>query len=75
MDQAIQLVDGSEINMTQQVRNDVVNYIFDGSLPNPSAGLMPNSLITQHGVEIMKSNGIQIQSIDEQLNKNKKLPQ
>ncbi|HFK5546733.1 TPA: RHS repeat domain-containing protein, partial [Elizabethkingia anophelis] len=75
MDQAIQLVDGSEINMTQQVRNDVINYIFDGSLPNPNAGLMPNSLIIQHGVEIMKSNGIQIQSIDEQLNKNKKLPQ
>ena len=75
MDKAIQLVDESKTNMTQQVRNDVVNFIFDGTLPNPSAGLMPNSLIIQIGTTIMKTNGIPVQSLDEQLNKNKKLPQ
>lgn len=67
MDQAIKYVDGSGIDMNQQTRNDVVNYIFDGTLPNPDAGLMPNSLIIQNGAEIMRTNGIPIQPLDEQL--------
>ncbi|MBS1549594.1 MAG: hypothetical protein JSS94_07000 [Bacteroidetes bacterium] len=71
MDQAIQFVDKSSIDMTQQVRNDVVNYIFDGTLPNPEGGLMPNSLIIQNGTQIMKANGIPIQSLDEQLKVNR----
>ena len=76
MDQAIKAVDGSGINMTPQVRNDVVNYVNDGTLPNPGAGLMPNSLIIQNGTQIMKANGIQIQPLDQQLQTgNKTLPQ
>jgi len=76
MDQAIKYVDGSGIEMTQQTRNDVVNYVNDGTLPNPGAGLMPNSLIIQNGDQIMKDNGIQIQPLDQQLQtENKKLSQ
>lgn len=67
MDRAIKYVDGSGIEMNQQTRNDVVNYVFDGTLPNPDAGLMPNSLIIQNGAEIMRTNGIPIQPLDEQL--------
>ena len=76
MDQAINKVDSSGISMDQQTRNDTVNYIFDGTLPNPGAGLMPNSLIIQNGTQIMKANGIPIQPLDEQLrtNNNKVLP-
>lgn len=67
MDQAIKYVDGSGIEMTEQTRNDVINYVNDGTLPDPSAGLMPNSLIIQNGNQIMKSNGIQIQALDQKL--------
>ncbi len=76
MDQAIKYVDGSGIEMNQQTRNDVVNYVFDGTLPNPDAGLMPNSLIIQNGAEIMRTNGIPIQPLDEQLTtKSRNIPQ
>ncbi|SDI87442.1 RHS repeat-associated core domain-containing protein [Chryseobacterium taeanense] len=76
MDKAISLVNSSGIEMNQQTKNDVINYIFDGTLPNPDAGLMPNSLIIQNGTEIMKTNGIPIQSLDEQLTtKSRKIPQ
>ena len=76
MDQAIEYVDGSGIEMNQQTRNDVVNYVFDGTLPNPDAGLMPNSLIIQNGAEIMRTNGIPIQPLDEQLTtKSRNIPQ
>lgn len=67
MNQAIQYVDGSGIEMTKQMRNDVINYVNDGTLPDPGAGLMPNSLIIQNGNQIMKANGIQIQPLDQQL--------
>ncbi|PTT36127.1 hypothetical protein DBR28_11420 [Chryseobacterium sp. HMWF028] len=73
MDQAINKVDSSGIKMTPQTRNDVVNYVFDGTLPNPGAGLMPNSLIISNGTQIMKTNGIPIQPLNEQLNVNKKV--
>ncbi|OCA69168.1 hypothetical protein BBI01_18370 [Chryseobacterium artocarpi] len=76
MDDAINYVDQSGINMNPQTRNDVINYIFDGTLPNPDAGLMPNSLIIQNGTEIMRTNGIPIQPLDEQLTtKSRKIPQ
>ncbi|WP_228440906.1 hypothetical protein [Chryseobacterium phosphatilyticum] len=73
MDKAIKYVDGSGIKMNQQTRNDVINYIFDGTLPNPRAGLMPNSLIIQNGSQIMKTNNIPIQPVNQQLNINKKV--
>ncbi|WP_345988321.1 DUF6443 domain-containing protein [Chryseobacterium sp. Chry.R1] len=76
MNDAINYVDQSGINMSSQTRNDVINYIFDGTLPDPDAGLMPNSLIIQNGTEIMRSNGIPIQPLDEQLTaKNRNIPQ
>jgi len=67
MGQAINYVDNSGIKMTQQVRNDTVNYVFDGTLPNPGAGLMPNSLIIQNGTKILNNNNLPVQSLDEQL--------
>ncbi|SHF71057.1 DUF6443 domain-containing protein [Chryseobacterium vrystaatense] len=71
MDDAINYVDSSGIEMNQQTRNDVVNYVYDGTLPDSNAGLMPNSLIIQNGTQIMKDNGIPIQPLDQQLiNKN-----
>ncbi|WP_051882312.1 RHS repeat-associated core domain-containing protein [Chryseobacterium soli] len=73
MDRAIQFVDQSGIDMTSQTRNDVVNYVFDGTLPNPGAGLMPNSLIIQNGTQILRDNRLPIQPLDEQLNTNKKV--
>lgn len=76
MDKAINLVNASVIEMNQQTRNDVINYIFDGTLPNPDAGLMPNSLIIQNGTDIMRTNGVPIQPLDEQLTtKNRNIPQ
>ncbi|MGE8431839.1 hypothetical protein [Chryseobacterium joostei] len=73
MEKAIKYVDGSGIDMTSQTRNDVVNYVFDGTLPNPTAVLMPNSLIISNGTQIMKTNNITIQPLNEQLNANKKV--
>jgi hypothetical protein len=68
---AIDLVNSSGINMTSQTRNDVVNYVFDGTVPNPGAGLMPNSLIIQNGTQILRNNKLPIQPLDEQINTNK----
>lgn len=68
MDQAIQTVDQSGVTMDQQTRNDVVNYVFDGTLPNPDGGLMPNSNVITIGTQIMKDNKITIQPLKEQLN-------
>ncbi|AYZ35854.1 hypothetical protein EGY07_09855 [Chryseobacterium indologenes] len=73
MGKAIKYVDGSGIDMTSQTRNDVVNYVFDGTLPNPTAGLMPNSLIIQNGTQIMKANNVPIQPLNKQLNAKKKV--
>ncbi|MBB4808298.1 RHS repeat-associated protein [Chryseobacterium defluvii] len=67
MDRAIQYVDQSGIEMNQQTRNDVINYVFDGTLPNPDAGLMPNSLIIQNGTQILRDNKLPIQPLDQQL--------
>uniref|UniRef100_UPI0025D864FA hypothetical protein n=2 Tax=uncultured Chryseobacterium sp. TaxID=259322 RepID=UPI0025D864FA len=72
MDQAIKYVDSSS-DVDKQIRNDVINYIFDGTLPTPEAGMMPNSLIISKGIEIMNANKIPIQSLDDQLNTNKKV--
>lgn len=73
MDIAIKYVDSSGIKMNQQTRNDVINFVFDGTLPNPGAGLMPNSLIIQNGTQIMKTNNIPFQPLNEQLKVNKKV--
>ncbi|GAE66932.1 hypothetical protein H3Z85_18535 [Chryseobacterium indologenes] len=59
--------------MTPQTRNDVINYVFDGTLPNPGAGMMPNSLIIQNGTQILRNNNLPIQPLDEQLSANKKV--
>ncbi|CAM3049564.1 hypothetical protein DRF59_16315 [Chryseobacterium flavum] len=73
MDLAIDLVNSSGIDMTTQTRNDVINYVFDGAVPNPGAGLMPNSLIIQNGTQILRNNKLPIQPLDEQINTNKKV--
>lgn len=72
MDKAIKYVDESGI-VPSHIRNDTVNYIFDGTLPNPEGGIMPNSLIIQYGRQIMNANGIQVQSLNEQLRINNKI--
>ncbi|MCT6760706.1 RHS repeat-associated core domain-containing protein [Riemerella anatipestifer] len=72
MDKAIKYVDESGI-VPSYIRNDTVNYIFDGTLPNPEGGIMPNSLIIQYGRQIMNANGIQVQSLNEQLRINNKI--
>lgn len=74
MDRAIKFVNQSGIKMNDQLRNDTINYIFDGTLHSPEKGLMPNSLIIQHGTKIMNANGIQVQSLNEQLKINNKIP-
>ncbi|WP_317166896.1 RHS repeat domain-containing protein, partial [Chryseobacterium indologenes] len=71
MDRAIDLVNSSGIDMTTQTRNDVINYVFDGTVPNPGAGLMPNSLIIQNGTQILRNNKLPIQPLDEQINTKK----
>ncbi|MCU7615500.1 hypothetical protein N0B16_13765, partial [Chryseobacterium sp. GMJ5] len=76
MDRAIEFVDSSGIKMTTQTRNDVINYVFDGTVPNPGAGLMPNSLIISNGTKILRNNKLPIRPLNEQINANKKiLPQ
>ncbi len=76
MGQAINYVDGSGIEMNQQTRNDVINFVFDGTLPNPDVGLMPNSLVIQNGTKILRDNDLPIQPLDEQLTtKNRNTPQ
>ena len=72
MDQAIKYVDSSS-DVDKQIRNDVINYIFDGTLPTPEAGMMSNSLIISKGIEIVNANKITVQSLDDQLNTNKKV--
>ncbi|WP_318173664.1 RHS repeat-associated core domain-containing protein [Chryseobacterium sp. PET-29] len=73
MDLAIDLVNSSGIDMTTQTRNDVINFVFDGTVPNPGAGLMPNSLIISKGTQILKNNNLPVQPLDEQINTNKKV--
>ncbi|MDN4014000.1 RHS repeat-associated core domain-containing protein [Chryseobacterium gambrini] len=73
MDRAIDLVNESGIEMNQQTRNDVINFVFDGTVPNPGAGLMPNSLIIQNGTQILRNNNLPVQPLNEQLNTNKKV--
>ncbi|MCQ4142678.1 RHS repeat domain-containing protein [Chryseobacterium sp. EO14] len=73
MDIAIDLVNESGIEMNQQTRNDVINFVFDGTVPNPGAGLMPNSLIIQNGTQILRNNNLPVQPLNEQLNTNKKV--
>lgn len=73
MDDAINYVDSSGIKMNQQTRNDVINFVFDGTLPYPGAGLMPNSLIIQNGTQILRNNNLPVQPLNEQLNTNKKV--
>ncbi|WP_165569134.1 hypothetical protein [Chryseobacterium piperi] len=76
MGQAINYVDQSGIDMNQQTRNDVINFVFDGTLPNADAGLMPNSLIIQNGTQILRNNNLPVQPLDEQLTtKSRNIPQ
>ncbi|QRA42056.1 DUF6443 domain-containing protein [Chryseobacterium cucumeris] len=73
MDRVIDLVNESGIEMNQQTKNDVINFVFDGTLPNPGAGLMPNSLIIQNGTQILRNNNLPVQPLNQQLNTNKKV--
>ena len=70
MGNAMNYVDKSGIKMNQEMRNNVVNYIFDGTLP--TSGLMQNSEIIHYGWQIMKNNNIAVQSLNEQT-RNKKI--
>lgn len=71
MDLAIDLVNGSGINMNQQTKNNVVNFVFDGALP-PGTDTQ-NGLIIQNGTSILNSNGIRVQPTPEQEKANNKI--
>jgi RHS repeat-associated protein len=58
MDLAIDYVNSSKIKMNQQTRNDVINYVYDGHLPNK--GSMQNSGIISIGNKILKVNNAPI---------------
>lgn len=70
MDDAINYVDSSGINMTTQTRNDVVNFVFDGTLP-PGTDTQ-NGLIIQNGLQILRNNNLPINPSPEQEKANKK---
>ncbi|WP_051882852.1 RHS repeat protein [Chryseobacterium formosense] len=65
MDKAIDLVNSSGINMNTQTRNDVTNFVFDGTLP-PGTDTQ-NGLIIQNGTSILNSNNIKIRPTQEQI--------
>ncbi|PWN61250.1 hypothetical protein [Chryseobacterium viscerum] len=67
MGQAIGLVDNSGIKMNRQTRNDVINYVYDGTLS--TKGLMPNSSIIQNGNTILKANKLPIRPTQDQIKK------
>jgi len=71
MDQAIQYVDSSGIEMNQQMRNDVVNFVIDGTLP-PGTDTQ-NGLIIQNGTSILRSNGLPVRETEEQKKANSKI--
>lgn len=58
MGDAINYVDSSGIKMGSQLRNDVVNYVFDGTLPAGTA--TQNGLIIQNGTSVLNSNNLPI---------------
>jgi len=58
MGDAINYVDSSGMKMGPQLRNDVVNYVFDGTLPAGSA--TQNGLIIQYGTSVLNSNNLPI---------------
>lgn len=60
MDDAINLVDSSGIEMDSTLRGYLINYVFDGTLPNPNGGLMPNSNVIINGNSILRSNNLPI---------------
>ncbi|WP_426480693.1 DUF6443 domain-containing protein [Chryseobacterium sp. R2ACT005] len=65
MDLAIDYVNSSKIKMNQQTKNDVINYVYDGTLPNK--GLMQNSSIIQNGNSILRANYAPIRPTAEQV--------
>ena len=73
MDQAIKYVDGSGIDMNTQTRNNVVNFVFDGTLP-PGTDTQ-NGLIIQNGLQILRNNNITVQPSPEQEETNRKIRQ
>ena len=58
MGDAINYVDSSGINMSTQTRNDVVNYVFDGTLPADTT--IQTELIIQNGTSVLNSNNLPI---------------
>ncbi|MCD1117448.1 RHS repeat domain-containing protein [Chryseobacterium turcicum] len=69
MGDAINYVDSSGIKMGPQTRNDVVNFVFDGTLP-PGTDTQ-NGLIIQNGTSILNSNSIPVRPTPEQINQKK----
>jgi len=65
MNLAIDYVDSSGMKMGTQLRNDVVNFVFDGTLP---AGTdTQNGLIIQNGTSILNSNSLPIRPTPQQV--------
>lgn len=60
MNRAINLVDSSGIEMDSTLRGYLINYVFDGTLPNPNGGIMPNSNVIINGDSILRSNNLPI---------------
>ena len=57
--------------MNQQTRNDVVNFVVDGTLP-PGTDTQ-NGLIIQNGTAILNSNGLPVRPTPEQEKANNKI--
>jgi len=71
MDDAINYVDSSGINMTTQTRNDVVNFVFDGTLPSGTD--TQNGLIIQNGLQILRDNKLPVNPSPAQENANRQI--
>lgn len=65
MDVAIDLVNASGLKMSTENKNNVINYVFDGTLP--PGGMMQNSGIIQAGNSILKANNKPIRPTDVQI--------
>lgn len=65
MDYAIDLVNSSGIEMNTQTTNNVINYVFDGTLPPGEA--MQNSAIIQNGTSILNSNNLPVRPTPQQV--------
>lgn len=65
MDVAINLVNSSGLKMSTENKNNVINYVFDGTLP--PGGMMQTSGIVTAGQSILKANNKPIRPTAEQI--------